>query len=89
MPWVEREQGQIIRMFGSIQAGRAEEKLASDHPDVVAFHAARTARFTPEARMRGAILDDPFRKALVKLLASDRGITNKEMVDLLVDQLQP
>lgn len=89
MAWVKRQQGVIVGVYKSIQHGTAEEELSNDHPEIVAFRAARAVRLTPEQRMRNSIVDDPFRKALTKLLAADRGLTNQQMVQLLVDQLQP
>lgn len=37
MVFVERENGAIVGVYSLMQPGYAEEELASDHPDVVAF----------------------------------------------------
>jgi len=37
MPYVERKDGKVIGLYANLQAGYAEEKLAEDHPEVVAF----------------------------------------------------
>ncbi len=37
MPWVERDQGVVTGIFNRRQDGYAEEFLASNHADVVAY----------------------------------------------------
>lgn len=88
MVWVKRTAGIVTAIFHSSQPGVAEEQLPDSHPDVVAFKAERTLSRIPEERMRRTIGSDPFRKAVVKLMAADRGISIQEMVQLLTDQLR-
>jgi hypothetical protein len=38
MPYVQRENGRVVGIFERYQAGLAEQFLADNHPDVVAFH---------------------------------------------------
>ena len=81
---------EVVSLYRHRQdAPEPPERLPLDHPDVEDFRTRRLARNTPQARMRRSIANDPFRKALVKLMATERTITNQEMVQLLVDQLQP
>lgn len=37
MPFVERELGVVVGVYARSQPGRAEEFLADDHPEVLAF----------------------------------------------------
>lgn len=37
MPYVQRENGAVIGLYANAQVGYAEEFLAEDHPEVVAF----------------------------------------------------
>lgn len=37
MPYVERKDGKVVGLYANLQTGYAEEKLAEDHPEVVAF----------------------------------------------------
>ncbi len=37
MPYVERKDGKVIGLYANLQTGYAEEKLAEDHHEVVAF----------------------------------------------------
>jgi hypothetical protein len=89
MRFVGRNQnGDIVRV-SKLRKKTAIELIADDHPDLVAYRMASAAMRTPERRMRDSIVGDPFRKSVTKLMAAERGISNQEMVQLLVDQLQP
>lgn len=45
MPFVERDQGgTIVGVYARPQPGRAEEHLAEDHADLIAWRAAKEAR---------------------------------------------
>lgn len=37
MPYVERKAGKVVGLYANLQAGYAEEFLADDHPDMVAY----------------------------------------------------
>ena len=41
MPFIQRERGEIVAVFSRPQAGVAEEQLAADSAEIVAFRAAR------------------------------------------------
>jgi hypothetical protein len=38
MPYIERKDGKVIGIYANAQPGYAEELLADDHPDIVAFN---------------------------------------------------
>lgn len=50
--FIERENGEIIGVFGRPQPGYAEEELPDDHPDIAAFWARRNSNMAPQLTMR-------------------------------------
>lgn len=54
--YVQRSGGQVVGVFACPQPGLAEEALANDHADVLAFRAPATPRVCDMAQARLALL---------------------------------
>ena len=77
MPYVHRSEGAIVGLYANPQAGYAEEYLADDHADVVAFRnpPAPVPSLTPR-QIRLALLGAGITEAMVDaaLAGNDAGL---------------
>lgn len=71
MAWVERRDGTIVGVYNNRQPGYAEEELADDHIEVVAYRAPKPAPSDKTAALAQRRLDDA-RKALGEGTTAER-----------------
>jgi hypothetical protein len=78
MPYVERDGGTIVGVFGRPQSFTSEW-VADDDPEVVVY---KSHPPTPVAdRVKASLSSDAVLSALVRKLAKDAGIAEKDLVD--------
>ncbi len=82
MPYVQRDRsGNMRGLFARRQEGFAEEFLAEDHPDVVAFLAPTVVSDPDRAESR--IQSNPALLAMVRRMARIEGKTERQILDEL------
>ena len=79
MPWAKRTAGTITALFSQRQDGYAEEEIAEDHADVVAFRNPPPAAIADTVESR--ITEDPAWAAFVRRTAKKEGITERALLD--------
>lgn len=80
MPYVQRDRGAITGIFARPQPGFAEEFLAPDDADVVAFR-NRTPSAPTADQVESRILDNPLLAAIVRRTATIEGKTVRAVLD--------
>ena len=79
--------GDVVTVAAAFIAGHCEEKVANDHPDVVAFQQARAFSLTPLERAKREAQNNPLIVAIVKVMADLHAETPAQMRQRIVDKL--
>ena len=83
MAWVERDgEGKIVAAYSSSVAGKAEEQLRKDDPELVAFQTDPPAPPLAD-RVEQLIARDPVLSAIVRSQAKVEGISEREKLDAI------
>ena len=83
MPWVARDTGGVVRgLLRWRSEGLAEELLAEDDPEVIAFRQRRQPK-TEAERVEDLVQNDPVLRRLVSVLADETGKTTREILDAM------
>ena len=70
MPFAERDGGNVSALYARPQPGRAEEFLADDDAEVIAFNTPVVV--TPGEKVEDVLTSDPVMVALVGWIAEDK-----------------